>query len=756
MQGSDGNFYGATLGGGTAEDGTVFSITPAGVLTTLHTFTGADGAYPEAALVQGSDGNFYGTTLGDGSTSYGSVFSITPAGVFTTLHSFSTPDSSGINSDGQLPQSALVQDSNGNFYGTASSGGTSGEGTIFSITPAGIFATLHSFSATDSNGMNSDGAVPQTGLVRGSDGNFYGTTAFGGTSGGTGVFFRLSFVPAVGTVQFAAASVNTTENAGSVVVTVSRVGGSAGAISVNYATADGTALAGTDYTATSGTVSWADGDTADKQIGVFITDRQLYDGSTKTFSVVLSAPTGGATLGTTSSASVNILDNDQAPQPTATIVSLPPVSTAISATTTTVVASINDPGNLTTAVTLLVNGLAKGSTTAPPYVFPYTASTVGTDTLTIAVTDNLGRTSTSPAVTVNVIAATPTVPPPTSALLTPVGGYSLAAGSTVTLNIGAAASSTTALDHVGLYADGVLVTTFNPDGSTQATPGRGQPTRRDATAAVSNVFQTTYTLPVTDKLINMIAVAFDKLGQSTVTPVATIHSKVTTTAAPLVSLASVNGGAHVQVGSANTVSVSASEPAATAAAIGNVSAAGLVRQDAMSSPSLALLEYYINGIKLAQAIQPPFSFSFTPPDAGKYVLSAVATDSTGLATVSEPVIVVADPVPPTVNLAVSGASAVMEGGAKGVVVISRIGDTTSPLTITYKAKGTAQADVDYKKLPGTITIPAGATKAKIKVKPLAGLTGAGTLQLKLVLVAPSDGSYVVGTGTVKLKLIGND
>jgi uncharacterized repeat protein (TIGR03803 family) len=81
VQGTDGNFYGTTSGGGAHGVGTVFKITPAGALTLLHSFGGADGAAPEARLLQASDGNFYGTTvLGGGANNDGAIFKMTPAG----------------------------------------------------------------------------------------------------------------------------------------------------------------------------------------------------------------------------------------------------------------------------------------------------------------------------------------------------------------------------------------------------------------------------------------------------------------------------------------------------------------------------------------------------------------------------------------------------------------------------------------------------------------------------------------------------
>ena len=132
-------------------------------------------------------------------------------------------------------------------------------------------------------------------------------------------------------------------------------------------------------------------------------------------------------------------------------------------------------------------------------------------------------------------------------MLTPLAGVYLKAGSTVTISLSAVAASATALDHVDLYANGVLVATFPgtdvaPTAATGARPG--QPVRRDA-AGLDAIFQTSYTLPGTNTLVNMIAAAFDKLGQSTTSTVASFHSKVTTDKAPLVAVSGLASGARV-------------------------------------------------------------------------------------------------------------------------------------------------------------------------------------------------------------------
>jgi len=166
VQGTDGNFYGTASSGGANNGGTVFKITTAGKLTTLYNFCSltscADGSEPAAGLVLASNGKFYGTTLSGDANSQGTVYKITAAGKLSTLHSFN-------NTDGASPYVGLIQAANGNLYGTTSEGGTDGYGTIFEITPVGTFNSLHSF-------VPAEGEYPDARLVQGTNGLFYGTT----------------------------------------------------------------------------------------------------------------------------------------------------------------------------------------------------------------------------------------------------------------------------------------------------------------------------------------------------------------------------------------------------------------------------------------------------------------------------------------------------------------------------------------------------------------------------------------------------
>jgi uncharacterized repeat protein (TIGR03803 family) len=182
IEGSDGNFYGTTGAGGNNDDGTVFKITPSGSETVLHAFpkTGSDGQTPYAGVIQGSDGNIYGTTYFGGAHGFGTVFKVTPGGTETVLYSFAG------GSDGEHPYASVVQGSDGNFYGTTYQGGSSGYGTVFKITPSGTETVLYTFA-----GGSSDGANPEGGVIQGSDGNLYGNTLQGGASG-DGIVFKLT------------------------------------------------------------------------------------------------------------------------------------------------------------------------------------------------------------------------------------------------------------------------------------------------------------------------------------------------------------------------------------------------------------------------------------------------------------------------------------------------------------------------------------------------------------------------------------
>ncbi|MGB8169262.1 MAG: choice-of-anchor tandem repeat GloVer-containing protein [Chthoniobacteraceae bacterium] len=187
LLGLDGNYYGTTVAGGAINSGSVFQLTPAGVYTTLISFTGTagtnPGSSPQAALIIGSDNNFYGTTSGGGASSLGTVFKTTPAGVQTTLINFT--GASGANL-GSSPQGPVTLGADTNYYGTTTAGGSGGSfGTVFKMTPGGALTTLVNFTGTTGTAI---GSSPLGVLAQGGDGNFYGVTSSGGASNFGSVF----------------------------------------------------------------------------------------------------------------------------------------------------------------------------------------------------------------------------------------------------------------------------------------------------------------------------------------------------------------------------------------------------------------------------------------------------------------------------------------------------------------------------------------------------------------------------------------
>ena len=188
IQGSNGNFYGTAGLETSPSTGVIYQMTPAGALTTLVIAQKFD----PVELLQGSNGNFYCSAPYSGNFGVGLIFEMTPTGAITPLYNFSGPD-------GANPTTGMIIASDGNFYGTTSQGGStetssrSGWGTIFQLTPSATLTTLHNFAGAD-------GASPSSGLIQASDGNFYGTTQYGGTGScqvefeapGCGAIFKIT------------------------------------------------------------------------------------------------------------------------------------------------------------------------------------------------------------------------------------------------------------------------------------------------------------------------------------------------------------------------------------------------------------------------------------------------------------------------------------------------------------------------------------------------------------------------------------
>ena len=179
IEGVDGSLYGTTASDGAFGRGSLFRLTPAGVLEIVSSFaSGRTGEFPAATLLQARDGNFYGTTATIDPPSPGAVFKSTPAGDMTFLATFDHA------STGATSLAPLIEATDGQFYGTTSTGGAFGFGTIFRTNASGDVTLLYSFTG------GRGGAAPSAALVQASDGSFYGTTRRGGLND-FGTVFRM-------------------------------------------------------------------------------------------------------------------------------------------------------------------------------------------------------------------------------------------------------------------------------------------------------------------------------------------------------------------------------------------------------------------------------------------------------------------------------------------------------------------------------------------------------------------------------------
>ena len=199
---SAGNLYGTTETGGAnclgqGGCGTVFEVNNAGQETVLYSFCSetncVDGYHPLASLIQDAAGNLYGTTFAGGvnggtSNAGGTVFKLAPpaqqGGTWTetVLYNFCSVNGESC-TDGAIPLAGLIEDKAGNLYGTTEAGGSRGHGTVFKVDTANQETVLYNFCSTYNGSSCTDGSLPNAALIRDAQGNFYGTTEFGGANG---------------------------------------------------------------------------------------------------------------------------------------------------------------------------------------------------------------------------------------------------------------------------------------------------------------------------------------------------------------------------------------------------------------------------------------------------------------------------------------------------------------------------------------------------------------------------------------------
>ena len=183
---ADGNFYGTTFSGGVYGKGTVFAMTPAGVITTLYNFSGTDGSGP-TGVIELPTGELAGVTYAGGSSSAGVAFKVTKGGSMTVLHSLNGT------TEGNSFAGTLVRASDGNLYGATSYAGSNACGTVVRVTTAGVFTVLANFTGA-THGCSGKGT-----LLQAPDGYLYGTAEGAGASG-FGTVYKVSTSGALSTV----------------------------------------------------------------------------------------------------------------------------------------------------------------------------------------------------------------------------------------------------------------------------------------------------------------------------------------------------------------------------------------------------------------------------------------------------------------------------------------------------------------------------------------------------------------------------
>jgi hypothetical protein len=210
---------------------------------------------------------------------------------------------------------------------------------------------------------------------------------------------------------------------------------------------------------------------------------------------------------------------------------------------------------------------------------------------------------------------------------------------------------------------------------------------------------------------------------------------------PVIALAGLTSGQHLTTGKSYAASTVPGETVARAS----------VAQDAPAGAlsAVAKIEYYLNKLELLDASVSGGAvpdFTFTAPAPGEYIVETIATDSAGVSSVADPIPVQVEPAP-VVSLSALGDGTAVVGGKKGKVLVSRTGDTSAELKVSYKVAGTAVNGVDYQLAPGSskIVIPAGSASVKIKIDPIADPAAPASLSAKIKLIAPASGNYALGS-----------
>ena len=574
---------------------TIVKFTPDGVASQFA----SAGLNEPAGLAFDTAGNLYVANAGSNN-----IEKFTPAGAVSVFAS------TGNNPVG------LAFDTAGNLYVSNSLSNT-----IQKFTPDGtgsVFATI---------GLNN----PQS-LAFDTSGNLYvvnldGNTIEKFTSTGAASMFAstglnrpsgLAFSTA-GTLQLSAATASVAENAGSVTLSVSRANGSSGAVSVNYATADSSAVAGVDYQPVSGTLSWADGDSSSKTITVPIVDRKLTSGDAQ-FLVNLTQTTGNAVLGTPVQETVTVLETDMAVDNIQSVDLLSPPSG--------ITLTQNVPVTLYASVDALANTLAKvefysidstnnqtalgGFETASGQI-NWQLPTVGSFTVEVVATDEQGNMK-SATVPIQVVAPNTLGATPQTNLYGGLDGLYLTPGDPLPVIAQAVDSDGNPLQNVQFYLDDGTPVNATPVSTSSSAMMKTGPKAQDASA--NSLFLASVTVTKAQQLLT--AVGKTVAGVSAVSNAANLFSKTGGGTPPSVAISSVANGDTLPAGSTSqSVTVTANP----------------------GSQPIGSVELTVDTMSVGVLKQAPYTFSLPSLPAGPHALIAKAKDTSLLSKVSDPVVV---------------------------------------------------------------------------------------------------------------------
>ena len=601
------------------------------------------------------------------------------------------------------------------------------------------------------------------------DANEVWVTSFGG---GMRVGYATPPTPQPGSVSIAQQSYTVSEAGGNLVVSVSRSGGSSGAVSVLYATANGTAAAGQDYTATNGTLSWADGETGAKTFSVPLLNDSIFENN-ETFTVSLSNPTNGLSLGNTSSATVTVTSDDVQPIPGS--VSIAQQAYSVSEADGNLVISVSRSGGSSGAVSVSY-ATANGTATAGQ---DYT-STSGI--LNWADGESNAKIITIPLLNDTVFENNETF---TLALSNPTGGLSLGSISSATVTV----TSDDAQPLPGLVAlaqqsytvsetGGSLMVSVSRSGGSSGAVSVSYATANGTATAGQDYTATTGTLNWADgetgaKTFN-IPLLNDALVESNETFTITLSNPtgglgLGSPATATVTLTSEDqpavpgvvqlAQAAYQVSEANgtlVVSVTRTGGSAGAASVSYTTGNGTAIAGQDYQPTSGILNW-------ADGDSSPKTFSIPLINdslaEGNETLSVTLSNPTGGLTLGNPssatITLTSDDATPLVSFSAASYQ-VSEATSLAVVTVVRSGNTAGNVTVAYAATaGTATAGADFSSTNGTLTFADSETQKTFTVAIFNDTLDEAIETISLALTNPSGGN-LGQQGTAVLQILDDD